>query len=207
MIGHYYHVYADGDWQSIVTDHMKALRASQLWDQLEFMRIGIVGSSKNRAKVRLALPEAEVIAEADEGWEQVTLEALHKWSVDNEARILYAHTKGAWSQSELADVWRQSMTFDNVMRWRELVPQLMTNDVAGAFWIHSDMPEHRHHRRFFAGNYWWANTAYLRTLPPIGTETRYQAEGWIGLGDKPRAYVIRDGVSYWGNFASMPRIP
>lgn len=195
---HFYHVYADGDWIEPATEHVEELAMSGLIDNLDDMFLGVVGSVENREKVKYELPGV-VIAEADEGWEQVTIQALHDYAKINEAHLLYAHTKGAWSQSELARQWRVSMTHDTVTRWIDCVEALSRVDVVGAHWLKSNEPEHSEHDYFFAGNFWWANTDYLRKLGPVRNETRYNAEGWIGLG-RPRVKDMRGGLAYWGNF-------
>jgi len=201
-ITHFYHVYADGAWQKPFEQHWKALKQSGLWDNLHQFYYGVVGSKENRAKVRLTLPGI-CVSEADTGWEQVTLSKVQQYSRWRKNRaVFYAHTKGAWSDDGLATAWRESMTHDTVMRWKEAYRSLNSHDVAGAFWLKSQEPEHREHEYFFAGNYWWANTEYLRQLPELRYETRYQAEGWIGLSD-PKAMVMRHGLSFWGNFAPL----
>ena len=197
-LSHFYHVYADGDWQTPATEHIEALFMSGLLDELDNLFLGIVGSKENRDRVRRELPGVPV-AEAETGWEQVTLKAVHDFSQTDQGAIFYAHTKGAWSQSELAKQWRVSMTHDTVTRWQECVEALHTHQTAGPYWLESNEPEHKHHEHFFAGNFWWARSDYVRTLDPVETDTRYQAEGWIGLKD-PTAHVMREGYSYWGNF-------
>jgi hypothetical protein len=201
ILGHYYHIYADGPWEPIVEEHWDKLRDSGLLFMIEFFRVGVVGSEENRARVRELLPMLEIVAEASEGWEQVTLEKLLEGAQTFDGAILYAHTKGAWSTSELARQWRVSMTYDTVTRWRECVEALYTVDTAGPYWLKSHEPEHKDHKHFFAGNFWWARTDYLRRLDPPKNEHRFQAEGWVGLGE-PTVQNMREGYSYWGNFWS-----
>lgn len=195
---HFYHVYADGNWVDAATEHVEELYLSALLDDLDDLFLGIVGSPENREQVKRELPGVAV-AEADTGWEQVTLHALHEYAMTEDAHILYAHTKGAWSQSELARQWRVSMTHDTVTRWRDCVEALSRVDVVGAHWLKSNEAEHSEHEFFFAGNFWWANSDYLRKLEPVRTDHRYQAEGWIGLG-QPSVKDMRGGYAYWGNF-------
>lgn len=197
-LAHFYHVYADGHWAKPAEEHFTELDRSGLMDELDDVFLGIVGTPENRALAKKQLPGV-VVAEQDTGWEQVTLEALREHATLNDGAVFYAHTKGAWSNSDLADAWRISMTYDNVARWRECVEALKTHDAVGAYWLRSDEPEHREHDFFFAGNFWWANNRYIRSLPPVRNDTRYRAEAWIGLGN-PRVSVLRAGYSYWGNF-------
>jgi hypothetical protein len=197
---HFYHVYADGDWVTPATEHIEELYMSGLLDNLDDMFLGIVGTPDNRDRVKRELPGV-CVAEADTGWEQVTLQALHQFAQTDDGAIFYAHTKGAWSRSDLATHWRVSMTHDTVTRWQECVTALETVDAVGPYWLKSDEPEHADHDYFFAGNFWWARSEYVRGLHPVGLENRYQAEGWIGLG-QPTAHNMREGLSFWGNFWS-----
>ena len=198
-LGHYYHIYADGAWEPIFGEHWEKLRESGLLFMLEFIRVGVVGSEENRAKVRETLPMVDIVAEESEGWEQVTLNKLLQGAQSFDGAIFYAHTKGAWSDSDLAHTWRVSMTYDTVTRWRECVEALYKVEAAGPYWLHSHEPEHRDHKHFFAGNFWWARTDYLRRLDPPKNEHRFQAEGWVGLAE-PTVHNMREGYSYWGNF-------
>jgi hypothetical protein len=195
---HFYHVYADGDWETPAYEHIEELFISGLLDELDNMFIGIVGSKENRDKVKRNFAGV-VVAEADEGWEQVTLSEVLKFAEYSSDAIFYAHTKGAWSNTPLAKDWRESMTHDTVTRWQECVSSLRDHDAAGAFWLKSVEPEHHDHDFFFAGNFWWATANYVRSLAPVKTENRFQAEGWIGLG-KPTVKVMREGFPTWGNF-------
>jgi hypothetical protein len=195
---HFYHVYADGDWLKPATEHIEELAMSGLLDNLDDMFLGIVGSPENREKVKRELPGVTV-TEADSGWEQITLRKVHDFAQVEDAAVFYAHTKGAWSKSDLAEQWRVSMTHDTVTRWIECVKGLSDVDVVGAHWLRSGEPEHAHHDYFFAGNFWWANTYYVRKLDQVDDQTRFQAEGWIGLR-QPRVKDMRPGLATWGNF-------
>ena len=195
---HFYHVYADGHWNEPALAHVEALHSSGLIDELDDMFVGIVGNPDSRGGVKLDLPGV-VVAEADDGWEQVTLQALHAYAKENSAKILYAHTKGAWSNSELARQWRVSMTHDTVTRWQECVKGLDEAQCVGPFWISSEDERHAGHKHFFAGNFWWARSDYLAGLPPVKNRHRFEAEGWVGLGS-PSVRIMREGYSTWGNF-------
>ena len=198
MLAHFYHVYADGAWEAPVDEHLHALTVSGLLDNLDDVFVGIVGLPENRASVKERFP-AVVVAEADEGWEQVTLQKLHDYAHNHEAKVFYAHTKGAYQVDDYRMLWRVAMTYDTVTRWRECVDALDFVGVAGPYWLDSAMPEHSEHKHFFGGNFWWARTNYLRALPPVEVEHRWQAEGWIGLAD-PSVKIMREGEPQWGNF-------
>jgi hypothetical protein len=200
---HFFHAYADGNFDTPIREHFSEVIGSGLLEVLDSVRVGIVGTSENRDRVLDLFDELEVpvrvVADSATGWEQVTLNKLRDFCQTDDGAVLYAHTKGAWSQSELARVWRVSMTHDVVTRWNECVHALEKVQAAGPFWLKSWEPEHVDHESFFAGNFWWARSDYVAGLEPVGVEDRFQAEGWIGLG-KPSVKIMREGYSYWGNF-------
>jgi hypothetical protein len=195
---HFYHVFADGDWETPAREHFGALEASGLMGELDSIFLGVVGSRENRVRVARELPGV-VVAEADEGWEQVTLKELHDFCQKDDGFVFYAHTKGAWSRSELARLWRVAMTHDTVTLWRECVHALKRVQTAGPFWLRSKDPEHVNHESFFGGNFWWARSDYVATLKPVGVGSRFDAEGWIGLG-RPSVKIMREGFPMPGNF-------
>jgi hypothetical protein len=191
-IAHFYHVFADGDWQSAAVEHVGRLAASGLLRELDGMYLGVVGSAAARAEVAHRLPGV-IVAEAESGWEQVTLEALRRFVEDFDGYVFYAHTKGAWSQTPLAVRWRELMTAHTVDAWEKCVRSLEAAEVVGPFWFRSRDPEHALHEHFFAGNFWWARSEYLASLGPVRTSSRFDAEGWVGLG-RPSAVDLTAGM-------------
>jgi hypothetical protein len=200
---HFFHVYADGNFSTPIREHFREVKKSGLLRELDSVRVGMVGGEANRAKVLALFDElkvpVKVVAVASEGWEQVTLKKLHTFAKQDDGFIFYAHTKGAWSPDRMAHPWRVSMIHDTVTRWRECVRALDRVQTAGPFWLKSDDPMHKEHKKFFGGNFWWARSDYVAKLPRVKNENRFQAEGWIGLRS-PSVRIMREGWSYWGNF-------
>jgi hypothetical protein len=201
MFGHYYHVWADGEWSNPVAEHEQALADSGLLDALAFVRVGIVGAPGNREAVRSALTFGEVVVEANEGWEQVTLNMLRDWVVEHPvgSRIFYAHTKGAYTNDDWRRQWRRSMTYDTITNWETCVEQLEKVDAVGPFWMEKLRAQQKNKGLFFGGNYWWAKSEYLAGLPSLGMETRFEAEDWIGL-NRPKVINLRQGEPAPGRF-------
>lgn len=178
----FYHLYADGAWEEPVREHLRALEVSE-FDGQRF--VGLVGSPGNRARVLTAMPGWKVVAEADTGFEQVTLQALHVWagSAPPAAPVLYAHAKGsAFSADDpTAQRWRHAMVHETVMPWQVAATHLADHDAVGARWLEAP-------NRFFFGNYWWATAGYLASLPAPSSGTRFDAERWLGEGSP----VVKD---------------
>lgn len=172
---HMYHLYADGDWGRAVAEHLNALDRITVPYRVV---CGVVGSPENRADAIKVLPSSWEIVEFDDGYEDRTLSLIPDRLTD--LPVLYAHTKGAGFPTAHSDAWRACMTRQVVGKWRSNLHALTQGyDVVGAHWLTPDEWEDVE-SPFFGGNYWWASAEHLRKLGPVGTESRFQSERWIG---------------------------
>lgn len=193
MIRVYFHVYADGAWVQPTQEFLDALATIT---EPFALTVGVVGEEHNRARVRLAFPNAAAWVEADGGWEQVTLTKLWMDARNHDDPILYAHTKGAANQGPINHAWRTSMIRHVVRGWGNCLDRLATVDAVGCHWLTRERYPRYILVPIFGGNFWWATARFIRTLPPLERNTRWDAEGWIGLGD-PTTY---DLISGWPSF-------
>lgn len=172
---HFYHVYQSGDWVEAATEHAQALVASGLADALPEIRLGVVGTDLF-APCRVFLDHGInpiVVAHAPFAWEQTTIEAIRKHVLRSTCRVLYAHTKGSANVSELNTAWRRSMTHFLIGQWEQALTYLSDVDTVGCHWIEPG--------KHWGGNFWWANSTYLRSLPKPGMQSRFEAESWMSL--------------------------
>lgn len=180
---HFYRLYCgyDARWQPVLDEHTVALAASGgQWE----VTAGVVGPESERVRVADRLP-GQVGAEADAGWEQVTLRALRRWALEAgpDEPVLYAHSKGVThyddTETLLETAWRRSMTRFLVGGWGQCVKLLKDHDLVGCHWL---TPETHPVivTPIFGGNFWWARAGYLAQLPEPGDESRFHAEGWVG---------------------------
>ena len=179
VIHHYYHIYADGEWESPVREHMEALQKSGLSDQPDFfIRVGIVGTEANAHSAQRYLEEQGIkwslLVWQTTGWEQLTLSRLAADSHHTDGVVLYCHTKGAHNPNPFNVDWRQRMTHFNVARWKDAVAALRTHDAYGCHWMELQG------NWIFGGNFWWTHMRHLRLLPQPGVENRWRAEDWVG---------------------------
>lgn len=195
----YHHVYAAGAWEVPLAEHIAALREAEFKGQF---RVGIVGPHQPVIDYLASTGfPFQVCAHADKGWEQVTLEALRSELGNHDGPVLYTHTKGASDPTGFNDLWRRSMTSVVVKGWRGCVAALDAGyDAVGGHWLeHGKAEQPVGDRPYFGGNFWWATTAYLRTLLPVSYETRYDAEEWVGQG-KPKVLDLSPGWPGTGTF-------
>lgn len=200
LIAHFYHVWCDGDWlrrnwrkgEALgAQNHVQFLHENGF--QPDYLHIGLVGTPAKREKAKSwfnqNLSEMNpVFTEADHGYEQVTLTELRSWcQTHREAKVLYAHSKGAYNATVLTYLHLKVMNDAVIGRWREARRALDEHDVAGAMWTAE--PAH------YTGNFWWANASYISTLAEPPTATRWEAEMWLGQGH-PHAYDLCPEMTY-----------
>lgn len=192
---HIYHVFADGQWDVPAQEHFDALHRYGLYEQLDELYIGFVGSEDNVAAAERKISETITFTTVNrslDGWEQETMRLIPSLIDNVDGYVFYAHTKGAWHISAFNDAWRRSMTYFNVVKWQDAVSCLNNYDAYGCHICHAEDTGDN----YYGGTFWWATTDYLKTLPPVAEEHRWGAEGWIGTNKAVRQYDANPG---WPN--------
>ena len=205
---HFYHIYADGDCETPIREHIRALKESGLYEALTSFHIGFVGQPHKIQEVFNCLNSLEVVfhvaGKSNDGWEQVTMIPMWEFSKINEGAILYAHTKGASNRSEVNERWRRSMIYWNVIRWRDAVAELATRAEAyGCHWMQPtlNMPEHTMGNFMFAGTFFWLRCETMARFPKPALTHRHEAEGFCGYGWHEKPYSVYDPTPYFPNSA------
>jgi hypothetical protein len=207
---HVGHGHVSSRWIPVVKEHFERLTRAGFDGDID---IGLVGDAENRLTALDALQkwgadlDWGIIAQADEGYEQVTISAMHQKAklLPPETPILYAHTKGAYQDTPFNRAWRRSMeTFligdGDLVTWRMCAAALENYDLVGSHWLtHDEFPVTvTNGKPMFGGNFWWATAGYLAKLPPVegGNPNlgynRYKAEEWIG-GGNPKVLDLKPG--------------
>ena len=177
MITQWYHAWADGQWVLPLSEHIDWMSKSDFRVPL---RMGVIGKPQHRDGLYRWLDKKipgqwELAAEADEGFEEVTLMAVRDWALHNDGNALYMHDKGALNANSFEAQWRNRVTGELVGRWQHCQELLTRADAVGCHWLHPDQDwprawpldgnvirvSHQH----FSGNFFWATAGYLRELP------------------------------------------
>jgi hypothetical protein len=207
--------YHGSNWLNPFQEHFGAMHNADFKGDVW---VGIVGGLPQRAEVMSQLrgwwPEAQVVVQADEGFEQVTIEKMHQWSkvVRPDTPVYYSHTKGALNNHSMNEYWRREMdghliggglAVQGGHDWRECVELLKDYDAVGLHWLTGKQFPGLIGIPMFGGNFWWATAGYLAGLervqgtpefPPVDI---HGAEGWMGQ-DCPKVFDFKPGWPVYG---------
>lgn len=173
----------------IVAEQMFSLKESGLASAASEIHIGVNGSQSDALLVSCFIPDKSAVHPDPNGQTELsTMSQMQRWLKPG-WMVLYHHTKGIQHALNAPfHAWRRKMEQVCVWAWKDCVLSLERGfDTCGAHWFTPDrgaLPG----QRYWPGNFWWARSDYLLTLPtlpPDRYERRYDAEDWIGKSGRP----------------------
>jgi hypothetical protein len=175
-------------WRGIFQSQINALRESGLEDAAEVIHICLAGPKRRPMKLppKYRLSYFSQIKQ----FEFPALCMVKEYTAPGD-KVLYFHTKGVSRQGrhiEPGDKWRKYLDWGCIERWREHVEALDRNDLSGVqlTTLSREFRRKCGARQVYAGNYWWATGDHIARLPmPRVLPNRWEAEGWVMLGDPP----------------------
>lgn len=169
----FFHCWTPGHWRPTTFEFLTALNESGFPGQLY---VGLVGPAEQRAEalaeIRAVRP-AEVVAEAEIGWEQLTIHALHDYSKSHDGVVIYGHAKGSWHGGDAARARGRAYVDAIARRWRSRLISLTAADATG----------------FADPNFWMVRCSFLRSLPPCSDRDRKLAAAYHWFSTGARAPV------------------
>ena len=212
----FFHVYLKSGYTRVLMDKFKKFTISGLYAKANKFNLILFGNVDTQAEflneLKEMYPKIEygVISNATFNNEPDTLNLMIKKAneYENNTPMLYLHTKGlSYTDSNLKkniDAWVRYLDLYVINKWEECVDSLKENDAAGGFYVED--PKH------FQGNFWWANSDYIKNLPKIEPHNLAEynrGEFWI-LSDTSKVYPL-SGVTpvdmyrnYYCNEADFP---
>lgn len=191
---------------SVVNEQMEQLRDSGLLAACSEFHACVNGGEESRVFAESIFPsKAQIVYHGNRCRTEIrTLMRLQKTMKNLKGwRVLYFHSKGASAQADdqMRTNWRNCMMRHLVDNWRVCVYTLGKSvDSVGCHWKEGQVDGTQN---LWGGNFWWATSDFLNTLPPIEShpripimggidalEARFEGEVWLGSsGRRPR---IRD---------------
>lgn len=184
----------------IVKEQMRTAIESGLIDACSHFVVGVNGNEESELTALTLVPEKTHIVQhgLKSRAENLTIIEIEKWVPSHpDWLVLYFHCKGATHTDpeylKFAGDWRTCMMRHCVQNWRRCVADLESGyDSVGCHWLQG--VGHENKQNIWAGNFWWATSNFLSTLPSMyerdrikesgiaALESRYESEVWIGNG-------------------------
>lgn len=192
----FFHVYLKSGYTRILIDKFQKIKKSGLYEKTNKIYLTLFGDIDPNAEflneLKDVYPKIEYALITNQVFnnEPDTLNLMLKKANDYETNtpMLYLHTKGlSYSHPQTkknVEAWVRYLDLYVINKWEECVKSLEYNDAAGGFYVED--PKH------FQGNFWWANSDYLKNLPKLTEDNinNYnRGEFWI-LSQTDKVYPL-----------------
>ena len=192
----FFHVYLKNDFSHILLNKFKKFKASGLYEKANKIYLTLFGDIEQHQEFLSDLKDLYIkieyvnITNKEFHNEADTLNFMIKKAEGYEKNtpMLYIHTKGASythpSIKKNINDWVRYLDLYTINKWEECVDALENNDAAGGFYVED--PKH------FQGNFWWANSSYLKNLPRVNNLNithLNRGEFWI-LSNTDKVYAL-----------------
>jgi hypothetical protein len=198
----FYHICLLNDWARVFSGQLNKIIDSGLLKIAQKLYLSVVGDKAEEIAPLLAFHEKiQIVYTNNEPtvYEMPTLDILHRHCISNpkpkNSAVLYIHTKGVSyealsQQKQYIENWRNYLEYFNIDQYQVCLKYLENHDLCGVNWQQHQGIGH------FNGNFWWANTEYIKKLPNISqapimnNEERFKAESWIGLSSTKKVACL-----------------
>ena len=187
----FYHIYAINNWHSIVTNHLRILLTSGLYNACEEINVSLICFQEDEAVFRKFFSDVYpkfIVRNVSANPMDYEFNALRMIERDNSDYIgFYFHTKGVTRPFEPnISQWNAWISEAILNRWREHAERVSTGgyDVSSVNFLKS--PDH------FSGNFWWFNRRYITRLPKVDNldlNNRFHAEQYICMRKRRNQYA------------------
>lgn len=196
------HVCQRGDWKRSFNMIMSEVNRSGLYDASDRIDVCVLADGEmepfiDRTKITCTYKGTPDL------YERASLLHLRSLAVNDtdDVAYWYVHTKGIrWFGTEreknVID-WIHLMLYWNLRRWKKAVAMLGRGyDMYGCNLLRNKPSEYPH----YSGNFWWATSSHLKTLPSAIGPNYNDPEFWISLSSPTKAFSAYDsGVDQYHN--------
>jgi hypothetical protein len=178
------HIYAVNNYREIVERQVKRIIESGLYQAAEKIYYVVIGDNDYRIEgdkfIVLGLSPNMQLTET------FTLNALRRvvLTAEEDYKVFYIHTKGVTRKIKSIDLWSMYMEYFIIDKFIFCLDALKKADATGC-----NRRVYAKTRVHFSGNFWWANSSYIKKLPELSVEgygrevNRWDGEFWIGDGN------------------------
>lgn len=170
-------------YTEIVMEQLNLLKQSKLYHNMKSMHVFLGNYDSEKDKHLLLFlrsydtsKKITVHITEENRREKFAIDSFRDY-IKDEKYIFYIHSKGVTHKNgSINHDWRRVLNFYTINKWVLNVNLLRTYDAVGCYL--SLYPSIH-----FSGNFWWATSKYVKTLPKKCGNYYLSPEMWIGLGN------------------------
>lgn len=176
----YIHVCQMPGWERSFDILWKSITQSGLYDATEEIRVGILNSTgRVIPNERLVNDKINIVyVGVCNEYERPTLLHMRKRAEYETCNYWYLHTKGlrhfGTDKERSVKNWIDIMLYWNITKWRGANKILENYDTYGCLCI--ELSPNKYH---YSGNFWWATSKHIQTLPDKIAKFYIAPENWI----------------------------
>ncbi|MDO5571245.1 MAG: hypothetical protein Q4F97_07240 [Bacteroidales bacterium] len=206
-----YHIFCSRNWKNLVKNQVNKLIKSELYKYVNKIYVSVIYNEESDIKYLKNLLsdrfEIVIISQNPSDYEMPILNYIWEKSKSEDFFLFYFHTKGVSLNDSACDRYllkhpHYNVSFDFMRdcneKWRILMEyfqidkfNIAINSLNNGFNAYGVIYRLNNKGNHFSGNFWWASSKYIKTLPPINflDYGRWNAEFWIGKGEDFKPYV------------------
>lgn len=210
----YIHICTIGVWKKVLTHLLSVIQDSGLSDIVTEIRLGILGDPIEVVHLlldtfKILYHKTRIIFHSPDItlYERPTLEHLRQASESEVCNILYLHTKGISSKNDHIRIfiqeWIDMMLYFLVYGYSTCLQLLYHHPTIGCN-VHTNVVNKFHqlnattsNKKHYSGNFWWANSEYVRLLPSKIGAGYIDPELWIGIAAKELYSLYQPKINFY----------
>jgi len=196
----FWHTYLVGDYKLVVQEQITKLITSGLYNEVDYIFTGISAKSITDVNWFVELLKSYKkffpIVHTDNDGEKPTMRLLLNYAKENDCYIMYFHTKAVSTTGINNTMWRYSMDYNLIYRWKECVQLLDSGSDAVGCNLRKDT--HVGYYPHFSGTYWWSKSNYIKTL-----DEKYLYDTQLLGNANPLTVEFFIGSNHNGNLTSI----
>jgi hypothetical protein len=186
MIGIVYHNFLTGNWKTIVTEQLKRLKDSGLYDSCDIMWATVNLNQHKEDEYKEHVKEYDKIQfdfQVNNGAEYPGIKKVKELgNTYDDIKIFYFHTKGVsndwteWENKERNEekvrnvsAWRECLEYFLIDRWKESLEKLDEYDNVGVTC----------NGGWYWGNFWWSQSKHIKKCREVDYWSRWAYEAWL----------------------------
>lgn len=192
----FYHICCFENWTEIVIEQVNSLVSSPLFPLVNEIYVCVLISDIKNNDIQILkgiLPNKftiEIIDTNFKNYEYPILKFMHQKAQNDDFYAFYFHSKGVSVNKNRRGVpfWRKELEYFLFYKHELMLKAFELNyNTYGANLRAFPIWNNPH----FSGNFWFAKSSYIKTLPliPVDINDRYFAEEWIGKNKEMHPYV------------------